>query len=359
MIFIGDIAVPGPAYSQQLDKVFVEHQDIFRGKEILCNLEGLIADMDTRQRTPVLFNHPAIVPVLKQWNFKVAALANNHTLDIPEHYGATMQLLNTAGIAAPGAGYSVVDADRPVSVVLDGKQTFVFNYCWAVMLQHQNNPSAGVYVNTIRWKPILDAVSRHKKEHPDALIVVLMHWSFDLETLPFPIYRQFSRTLIDAGVNVIAGCHSHCVQGAEAYKNGYIVYGMGNFFVPWHTYIGGTIHFPDFSRTEMAFEWNPNTNKAVCHWFKYQNTATEHKLDHVLSEDFSAGEMTRFYTPYAGMDASQYLHFFKANRRKRGGIPMYRDYRENIRNRLADWLIIRRIRLARMLAKYKMRQWNN
>lgn len=359
MIFVGDIAVPGPLHSQQLDQVFEVHQQIFKDKEMLCNLEGLIADMDTHQRTPVLFNHPSVVPVLKRWNFKVAALANNHTLDIPEHFEHSRQLLTAVGIAAPGAGHSAMDASRPVGLMLDGKQAFVFNYCWDVMLQHQDNPSSEVYVSTIRWKHVLETVSKHKQEYPDASIVLLMHWNFDLETLPFPMYRQFSRALIDAGANVIAGCHSHCVQGAEAYKDGYIVYGMGNFFVPWHTYISGKIHFPDFARTEMAFEWDPKTNKAICHWFKYQNSGVEHRLDHILSEDFAAGKMTRFYTPYTGMDTKQYLDFFRKNRRKKGGIPVYRDYRAEFRNSLSDWLIIRRIRLARMLAKYKLRQWNN
>ncbi|MBK8078814.1 MAG: CapA family protein [Saprospiraceae bacterium] len=33
----------------------------------------------------------------------------------------------------------------------------------------------------------------------------------------------------DEGVNFIVGCHSHCVQGGEKYKDGYIVYGLGNF----------------------------------------------------------------------------------------------------------------------------------
>lgn len=359
MIFTGDIAVPGEIYSKQLDQMFERHAGVFKDKEILCNLEGVLANVDTQQRTPVLFNHPSVVPVLKKWNFKVAGLANNHTLDLPAYFKTTKDSLAAAEIAAPGAGYSAEEAAAPVQVVLDGKQAFVYNFCWHVMLQHQDNPSSGIYVGTIQWKAMLEAVAACKAKHPNALILMLMHWSFDLETLPFPIYRQFSRALIDAGANIIAGCHAHCVQGAEAYKDGYIVYGMGNFFVPWHTFIQGKIHFPEFARKEMAFEWDPHTNRAKCHWFTYTNENDIHSLSHIASEDFEQGKINAFYSPYAGMTEKEYQKFFKTNRRKKGGIPIYRHHREVWRNKAVDWLIIRRIRLARALAKYKVREWNN
>lgn len=46
------------------------------------------------------------------------------------------------------------------------------------------------------------------------------------------MHRLFAKALIDAVANVVAGAHSHCVQGGEKYKDGYIVYGLGNFFLP-------------------------------------------------------------------------------------------------------------------------------
>ena len=44
-----------------------------------------------------------------------------------------------------------------------------------------------------------------------------------------------AENLRDSGVNVVVGCHSHCIQGGELYKEGVIVYGLGNFFIPWNT----------------------------------------------------------------------------------------------------------------------------
>lgn len=359
MIFVGDIAVPNEACSKQLDEVFEDHHQIFSGKDILCNLEGLLMDISTEHKTPILFNHPSVLTTLIKRKLRVAGLANNHTLDMPEYFQSTKATLNAAGIAAPGAGLSREAADQPAELLLDGHQAFVFNHCWHVMLQHQQNPAAGVHVSTIQWENLLDAVITCKKNHPKALILVMMHWSFDLETLPFPIYRQFSKALINAGVNVVAGCHSHCVQGAEAYNDGYIVYGLGNFFVPWHTFINGTIHFPEFARREMAFEWNPDTNKAHCHWFEYRNVKEKHFLEYTATEDFEAGKLLRQHSPFTGMSPEEYLVFYKKNRRKKHGIPVYKDHQERVKNRLSDRLVIMRIRMARMLAKYKFRQWNN
>lgn len=360
MIFVGDIAVSEPKYSRQLDEVFSRHEHIFRGKELICNLEGLIMDdIDTNHKTPVLFNHSSVVPVLKKWNTRVAGLANNHTLDLPQYFKSTKTLLNNSQIGSPGAGLSKQEADQPSIIQTGGKTLIVFNHCWHVMLQHQKNPSQGVSVSTINETRILNAVKHYKSQYPEASIAVFMHWSFDLETLPFPLYRQFSRALIDAGANIVAGCHSHCVQGGEAYKNGYIVYGLGNFFVPWYTFIKGTIHFPDFARVEMALEWDIESNKAFCHWFKYTSNQGQHTLEHLESAGFSESSLLKQHSPYTGMNEADYLVFFRKNRRKKGVIPVYTDYKAVLKNLVIDQVIINRIRFARILAKYRLREWNN
>ena len=360
MIFTGDIAVPTAFHSEQLNSVFLRHANIFAGQDLICNLEGLITDkINTNHKTPVLYNHSSVTEVLKDWKFRIAALANNHTLDLPEYFNSSVDSLLSAGIEPVGAGRSKEMADRPAIISIGNRKTIVFNHCWHVMLQHQNNPGKGVYVSTINADKILKAVADCRSLHPDANIVVYMHWSFDLELLPFPLYRQLSRTLIDSGANVVVGCHSHCPQGAEAYKDGYIVYGLGNFFVPWYTFINGSIHFPEFARVQTVFDWNPENNKARLHWFRYLNKGRDHTLEHLATEDFGQGSFFRQYSPFSGMDDKTYLEYFRKNRRKKGGIPVYRDYKAVWENRMIDTIIIGRIRLARFMAKYKLREWNN
>ena len=37
-----------------------------------------------------------------------------------------------------------------------------------------------------------------------------------------------AKRFIDNGADIVVGCHSHCIQGYEKYKNSHIFYGLGN-----------------------------------------------------------------------------------------------------------------------------------
>lgn len=360
MIFVGDIAVSEAKYAALLDERLQEHAGIFGGKDLICNFEGLVMDdFSTNQNQPILFNHSSVLPVLKKWSCKVAALANNHTLDRPECFKNSFEQITTFGMEAPGAGTSREQAYAPVTFNSQGKEIILFNQCWSVMLQHQQNPSGGVHVAIIDPSILLKQVKEARVKSPDAAIVVFFHWNFDLETLPFPADRNIGRELIDLGANAVVGCHAHCINGAERYKEGYIVYGLGNFFVPWYTFINGHISFPDFAKSEMAFEWDPVTNAARVHFFKYEPAEGGHKLMHLESADFDDSTMLKKYSEYQGMDEKAYYSLFKAKRRKRHLVPVYHSYERNTTNKLKDMFIISRIRTLRLLAKIKLRGWNN
>ena len=63
---------------------------MFKKQTVVCNFEGLISkNQSLKDRTPVLFNHPSVLKALDKGNVKVAALANNHILDLPLCYDET------------------------------------------------------------------------------------------------------------------------------------------------------------------------------------------------------------------------------------------------------------------------------
>jgi hypothetical protein len=359
MIFLGDIASPNESCSNDLLDSFKKYSKIFDGKPVIANLEGLIADLDTNTNTPILFNHQSVIQPLKYINVKAVSLANNHTLDIPTYFDNTTNILSQNNIGYTGAGKSIEEAWSSTEFEYKGKRIIVNGFCWDVLLQHQLNPNKGVNVARIIYKDILAKVRIIKANSPDSIIVLKMHWSFDLETRPFPVYREFSRKLIDAGANAIIGSHSHCVQGAEKYNNGLIVYGLGNFYIPWYTFINGTIEFPEFSRTELAVEWDPLTNSVTCHWFKYLNEFNRHRLELIATENFDNGLLRNKYTPFDGMGEVEYIKWYKKNRRKKFLIPVYKRPEHNIRNAIIDLYLKNRIKFARILAKNKIRHWNN
>jgi len=358
MVIVGDIAVPTPVLSSQLKDIFREHKGIFGISSLVCNLEGLVSD-DTplSSREPVLFNHSSVLEALKEGNIRAVGLANNHIFDLPEHFPTTRQMLIEQDISFTGLSESAISQGEPAEFFEDGKRVVLFNYCWNFLLYHQNNSVEGLHINVLEEQVIIDSVSEYRYRYSDAIIAVYLHWSFDLEVLPFPMYRQFSRSLIDNGANLVIGAHSHCVQGGEKYNNGFIIYGLGNFFIPYNTFAGSYLTFPDFARLQLAFEFNVETNAGTCHWFEYQNEGDNHTLKHLASERFEESKLLKKFSPFSGMNDSEYYHYFKKNRRKKFLIPIFKDYRHKRLNAVLILWLKMRARFARILATYKIIGW--
>lgn len=359
MIIVGDIASPDKECSQRLHEIFKKNAAVFSGKSLVCNLEGLLTDeIDTMEDTPVLFNHPSVMETLKNVNTIAVGLANNHTLDIPQCYDQTEEMLNKYGFAYSGAGKSPSEALQP-ALFKDGKhEVAMFNLCWDFLLYHQKNPNNGVFVATIDEHQLLREMELFIAKFPHRKVMVYFHWSFDLEKLPFPLYRQLSKALIDLGVKLVVGCHSHCVQGGESYNDGHIVYGLGNFYIPWNTFIKGTMDYPEFSRTELAIEWDIENNRVINHWFTYLND-DEHDLKWEQSVPFEKDKELKKYSPFATQTHEEYISYYKQNRRKKVLIPVYSDYNNVMGNRTKTILLKTRAKLARFMATYGLRKWNN
>lgn len=358
MIFIGDVASPEEKYSA----IFYEQIKNFVGdRDLVLNLEGLVSDdLSTDSTTPILFNHSSIIEYLKRLNCKSVTLANNHTLDQPSLFDNTIKSLKLKKISYCGVGHTIEEANQPSIFYSQGEKIIMFNQCWSVMLQHQKIPSEGLHVATINKDILFNTIKSCMQMHPDAKFVVYFHWNFDLEKLPFPADRQISKELIDIGVDLVIGCHSHCIQGAEYYKGKPIIYGVGNFFIPWHTYINGHISFPEFTKKELAVEWNPKTNDVELHFFNYE--PENHSLNLYHSEVFDKNKFGLIYSEFSNyqeLSNQDYIKYFKKNRRKKHLVPVFLNYEKTVINFLKNKLIIYRIRTLRFLAKYKLRGWNN
>ena len=360
MIIVGDIASPTEKHSLLLNKVFQENAEVFKAKTVICNFEGLIDnDIKLSDNNPVLFNHRSVLEVFKANQVKAVGLANNHILDLPSDFKNTLDCLNEYDIVFSGAAVNREDASIPAHFMESGTDVYLFNACWDFLLYHQKNPTKGVYIAEINEQRIIESVYQQRVKYPVSALIVYLHWSFDLETLPFPMYRQFAKKLIDIGANLVIGSHSHCVQGGEKHKDGYIVYGLGNFFLPYNTFANSYLTFPDFARIQLAFEWDIKRNTAKCHWFEYLNEADNHLIKHLASEVFEESATLRKYSPFAFMSDSEYLEYFKKNRRKKFLVPVYVDYTKTMTNRVYTFFLKSRGKFARLLAKHKFRKWQN
>ena len=165
------------------------------------------------------------------------ALANNHIMD----YGiagleATVKLLHEKNFKACGAGKNVHVARQPVIVEDKGVQVGIIACCEAqfgVARRH----SAGV----AEFGPWVYRAIRDLRETVDA-VVVSVHAAVEDSPWPSPYIRNLYHSFVDAGATIVHGHHAHVPQGYEAYGEGVIFYGMGNFAVDpdrWRDYPNG------------------------------------------------------------------------------------------------------------------------
>lgn len=72
----------------------------------------------------------------------------------------------------------------------------------------------------------------HAKKQGIKRIVINMHWGIENHPLHNKEQEEIGHWLIDNGADIVIGCHPHCIQPIEKYKDKYIVYSMGNCLFP-------------------------------------------------------------------------------------------------------------------------------
>lgn len=76
---------------------------------------------------------------------------------------------------------------------------------------------------------LLTRVRRLRIEHPQAYLIVCLHWGREHELQPTAAQRQLAHQLVEAGTDLLVGHHSHTLQTIEDYRGSRIYYSIGNF----------------------------------------------------------------------------------------------------------------------------------
>lgn len=201
----------------------------------VANLECTISDEGTPEKKGYTFRAPVrAADALVSAGFDVVSQANNHALD----YGSgaleqTRELLSRRGIAVVGAGEDPSEAHTPIIVERNGLRMAFLGFV--------NVPVETGGFDTRRWiasanSPGLswalgdeiarDVVAARKKAD---LVIVLLHSGYEGQSAPNAAQRAAAHAAIDAGATLVLGSHPHVLQGTEKYKNGFIIYSLGNF----------------------------------------------------------------------------------------------------------------------------------
>jgi poly-gamma-glutamate synthesis protein (capsule biosynthesis protein) len=75
---------------------------------------------------------------------------------------------------------------------------------------------------------LIKNITEYHNSNSENVIIINIHWGFEYREFPTSAQRTLAHNLIDAGATIIAGHHSHTVQPIEFYKDGVIIYSLGN-----------------------------------------------------------------------------------------------------------------------------------
>lgn len=204
-----------------IDYLFKDVKDIFKNGDIVFgNLEAPISNYTDKNHygtANFFLVDPNIIEVLKNANFNVLSIANNHITDHgDEAFWSTVNLLKKNNITPAGIINNIeileIKGLRIAILAYSYIDDFVLSY-----LYNKVDSEKKIMEDIKNLRNICDKV------------IVSIHWG--CEYIPFPSLEQIKigRKLIDCGADVILGHHSHVIQGYELYKEKPIIYGLGNF----------------------------------------------------------------------------------------------------------------------------------
>ena len=189
----------------------------------VANLEGVLTTRGEPLSKPYLIRaHPILGQTLAQAGLGLVTLANNHALDYgPEGLDDTITTLDALGIATVGTGPD----QRPAFFAANGVRVAFLGYAAARWNGSPDVPAT----DRLAWAEpdLVQADVRAARRDAD-IVVVLLHAGTEYAAAPSPDQVAVAHAAIDAGSNLVVGHHPHVTQTVERYRDGLIVYSLGD-----------------------------------------------------------------------------------------------------------------------------------
>lgn len=200
----------------------------FRNADIaFANLEGSMSNVgaDTGKKYSFRFNTDA-VEGLQYAGLDVLSLANNHMLDWGrDSLCETTKNLDAADIGYVGAGCNGEQAHRPYITNLGDTTVAFLAYTTFYEGAHATEDRPGM--TKLDRQEMKQTITDLKASGID-VVLLSMHWGIEYDTRSNKQQQDFAHELVDAGLDVLIGHHPHVAQEIERYKNGWIIYSLGN-----------------------------------------------------------------------------------------------------------------------------------
>ncbi len=219
-------------------------QEIEAGRDPFASFSGLLGRADIRignlecviatggeaePGKPWTFRaHPRTLTPLKR-HFDAVTLANNHSGDFgPGAFAEMLGLLDQQGIGWFGGGANLAQAHQPLMIERHGLRIALLGYNEFLPRSFE----ADYEKPGIAWsedEQVKLDIARARSVYRADLVIPVMHWGWEHETIASPRQRQLARLMIDAGADAVIGGHPHVTQDIEQYRGKPIIYSLGNF----------------------------------------------------------------------------------------------------------------------------------
>lgn len=204
-------------------KAYLETGDIAFG-----NLETVASDVGLNRHwlpSYEMRGDPASLKYLKNAGFGLLGVANNHTMQ----HGVAAFEDSLVHLQDCGLGIMGVDQEPGRTKPYVYSKGGVAHTFFALSTRPENWHDGTVpYSLRDNHEKIVAEVIELRKGC-EGFLICSIHWGLEGLDYPGPDEVRLGRALIDAGVDVVVGHHSHLLWPIERYKHGLIFYSLGNF----------------------------------------------------------------------------------------------------------------------------------
>lgn len=239
LAFVGDImcgdsfSLVGKGAAFMIDRYGVDFLsegliDVLKSHDlVLGNIECVLSDFGRKEcslRRLHMRGRASTAKRLALWGITAANVANNHILEQGiEAARDTVKNLKQAGLLVIGAGanqdFSNGFSFYPIRI--KNREIFLAGIC----LRDEKY----AYSGGIKLEDVIPVVAALKKEKPDSLLILSVHWGNELIDYPSIRQRAVADQLEKAGVDCVIGHHPHVIQGIDLRNQTLIAYSLGNF----------------------------------------------------------------------------------------------------------------------------------
>jgi len=167
-------------------------------------------------------NFNALKPISKIYNKLILSGANNHIGDFGEDGVVnTLKFFKENNILNLGCGKNIEEASKPLILEENIVLLSIAENEFGMARENQSG------ANSLRIEEnLINIMNLTKKGYK---VIVYFHGGTEELPIPNPFIKRLFKSFIDIGAVAVIGNHTHCPQGYEHYKDGYIFYSLGNF----------------------------------------------------------------------------------------------------------------------------------